>query len=68
MPVRVVRCAGGATIGRADLLARVENIPFLETRLYVKAVLAARAHYARRMGESELSMQEFVRRKMRNPT
>ena len=51
----------------ADLLARVENIPFLETRLYVKAVLAARAHYARRMGESELSMLEFVRRKMRTP-
>ena len=52
----------------ADLLARVENIPFLETRLYVKAVLAARAHYARRMGESELSMLEFVRRKMRTPS
>lgn len=36
--------------GISDTLVLVENIPFLETRLYVKALLAARAHYGARLG------------------
>ncbi|MGI9306472.1 MAG: transglycosylase SLT domain-containing protein [Gammaproteobacteria bacterium] len=40
-----------------DTLVLVENIPFLETRLYVKALLAARAHYAARFGAPPLPMR-----------
>ena len=44
----------------SDTLILVENIPFLETRLYVKAVLAARAHYGARFGLPRLPMSALA--------
>lgn len=46
----------------ADTLALVENIPLRETRLYVKALLAARVHYALRFGEPPPSIQNLIDR------
>ena len=48
-----------------DTAALVENIPFLETRLYVKAVMAARAHYGLRFGEPREPMSELIDYPMR---
>ena len=47
-----------------DTLALVENIPFRETRLYVKALLAARAHYALRFGAPSASIRELIDREI----
>lgn len=52
-----------ANSGR-DILVHVENIPFLETRLYVKAVLANRAHYGARLGGPERSMRGLAEQAM----
>lgn len=43
-------------------LIYVENIPLLETRLYVKAVLANRAHYGIRLGGKQVSMHDLLSR------
>ena len=43
-----------------DTLILVENIPFLETRLYVKALLASRAHYGVRLGSPPLPMRALA--------
>jgi soluble lytic murein transglycosylase len=43
-----------------DLLIYIENIPILETRLYVKHVLANRAHYEARLGTTRASMRELI--------
>ncbi|MGU9952105.1 MAG: transglycosylase SLT domain-containing protein [Gammaproteobacteria bacterium WSBS_2016_MAG_OTU1] len=49
-----------------DALVQVENIPFLETRLYVKAVLGNRVHYGFQLGENHTSMRALVEQKMRH--
>lgn len=43
-----------------ETLTLVENIPLRETRLYVKALLAARAHYASRLGAPPESMRALI--------
>ena len=48
-----------------DTAALVENIPFLETRLYVKAVMAARAHYGLRFGMPREPMSVLIDYPMR---
>lgn len=50
-----------------DTLTLVENIPLRETRLYVKALLAARAHYALRLGAPPFSMRELIDRAILAP-
>lgn len=50
-----------------DTLVLVENIPLRETRLYVKAVLAARAHYANRMGYPPADIRDLIDRKILAP-
>ena len=52
--------------GKRDILVYVENIPILETRLYVKRVLANRVHYAARLGHERASMREWVSLPIRN--
>ena len=46
-----------------DILILIENIPFFETRLYVKALLANRLHYFLRLGKP-LLISEVITRKM----
>lgn len=41
-------------------LIAIENIPLTETRLYVKYLLANRAHYDKRLGNPVLSMKEYI--------
>ena len=49
-----------------DILAHIENIPITETRLYVKAVLAARAHYSARLGNPPTSMRQVIKHSVRD--
>ncbi len=51
----------------AETLALVENIPLRETRLYVKALLAARFHYAKQLGAPASSMRELLEREIIAP-
>ena len=50
---------------RQKLAVQVENIPFLETRLYVKSLLAARAHYQLRLQQSVPPISELLKLAMR---
>lgn len=50
-----------------DLLVAIENIPITETRLYVKYLLANRAHYAARLGQEVHSLRALNRRPMLAP-
>lgn len=55
-PTRVKRWFGVSD----DLLITIENIPITETRLYVKHVLANRAHYQSRLKLPSQSMRELI--------
>ena len=50
--------------GVSDLLVFIETIPIIETRLYVKHLLANRVHYAARFGESTPDIRAFITRKI----
>ncbi len=45
-----------------DLLITIENIPITETRLYVKYVLANRAHYQARLQTPPKSMKKIIQK------
>ena len=50
--------------GVSDLLVFIETIPIIETRLYVKHLLANRVHYAARFGDSTPDIRAFITRKI----